>query len=76
VSCLEPQGSFYAFPNIQGTGKASEELANLILKGGVAVLPGSAFGKYGEGYLRIVFANSYENIEKALGRMEKVIRGL
>lgn len=76
VSCLEPQGSFYAFPNIQGTGKSSDELASLILEGGVAVLPGSAFGKYGEGYLRIVFANSYENIEKALGRMEKVIRGL
>ena len=76
VSCLEPQGSFYSFPNIQGTGKSSDELANLILEGGVAVLPGSAFGKYGEGYMRIVFANSYENIEKALGRMEKVIRGL
>jgi aspartate/methionine/tyrosine aminotransferase len=76
VSCREPQGSFYAFPNIQGTGKTSDELANLLLEGGVAVLPGSAFGKYGEGYLRIVFANSYENIEKALGRMEKVIKGL
>ncbi len=76
VSCLEPQGSFYAFPNIQATGKSSDELANLILEGGVAVLPGSAFGKFGEGYLRIVFANSYENIEKALGRMEKVIRHL
>jgi len=76
VSCLEPQGSFYAFPNIQRTGKSSDELANLILDGGVALLPGSAFGKYGEGYLRIVFANSYENIEKALGRIEKVIRGL
>jgi aspartate aminotransferase len=76
VSCRMPQGSFYAFPNIQGTGKSSDELANLILEGGVAVLPGSAFGRYGEGYLRIVFANSYENIEKALGRMEKVIGGL
>lgn len=76
VSCLEPQGSFYAFPNIKRTGKSSDELANLILESGVAVLPGSAFGKYGEGYLRIVFANSYENIEKALERMGKVIRGL
>ena len=76
VSCLLPQGSFYAFPNIQGTGKSSNELANLILEGGVAVLPGSAFGRYGEGYLRIVYANSYENLENALERMEKVIRGL
>ncbi len=75
VSCLEPQGSFYAFPNIQATGMSSGELAARILEGGVAVLPGSAFGKYGEGYLRIVFANSYENIEKALGRIDKVIRG-
>ncbi len=73
VRCLMPQGSFYAFPNIQGTGKSSDEMANLLLEGGVAVLPGSAFGKFGEGYLRIVFANSFENIEKALARIEKVI---
>jgi aspartate aminotransferase len=76
ITCLKPQGSFYAFPNIRRTGKSSDELANLILDGGVAVLPGSAFGKYGEGYLRIVFANSSENIEKALGRIEKVLRSL
>jgi len=76
LSCLLSQGAFYAFPNIQGTRKTSDQLANLLLEGGVAVLPGSAFGRYGEGYLRIVFANSYANIERALARMDKVIRGL
>ncbi len=69
VSCQRPQGAFYAFPNIRGTGKSSGDLANLLLDHGVAVLPGSAFGKYGEGYLRLVFANSRENIEDALRRI-------
>ncbi len=76
VHCLEPQATFYVFPNIQDTGKTSSELANLFLEGGVAVLPGSAFGRYGEGYLRLSFANSYENIEIALQRMEQVLRNL
>jgi aspartate aminotransferase len=74
VHCLKPQGAFYAFPNIQKTNKSSEEIANLMLDGGVAVLPGSAFGSYGEGYLRVVFANSAENIKGALERMEKVLK--
>ena len=73
VHCLKPQGAFYAFPNIQKTNKSSQELANLMLDGGVAVLPGSTFGSYGEGYLRVVFANSVENIKRALERMEKVL---
>jgi len=73
IHCLKPQGAFYAFPNIQKTNKSSQEVANLMLDGGVAVLPGSAFGSYGEGYLRVVFANSVENIKRALERMEKVL---
>ena len=73
IHCLKPQGAFYAFPNIQKTNKSSQELANLMLDGGVAVLPGSTFGSYGEGYLRVVFANSVENIKRALERMEKVL---
>lgn len=76
ISCMKPQATFYTFPNIKATGMTSNELANLLLDGGVAVLPGSAFGKYGEGYLRIVFANSYENIQIALERMDKVLRKL
>jgi aspartate aminotransferase len=74
IHCRKPQGAFYAFPNIRGTGKTSSELANLFLDGGVAVLPGSAFGEYGEGYLRLVFANSSENIELALERMGEVLK--
>jgi len=76
ISCLKPKATFYVFPNISKTGKTSDELANLLLDGGVAVLPGLAFGKYGEGYLRLVFANSFENIEIAIERMDKVIRNL
>jgi aspartate/methionine/tyrosine aminotransferase len=76
VHCLKPQGAFYAFPNIQETGKSSEEIANLFLDFGVAVLPGSAFGKYGEGYLRLSYANSIPNIERALGRMDKAVKGM
>ncbi len=74
VHCQKPQGAFYVFPNIRGTGKTSGELANLLLDHGVAVLPGSAFGKYGEGYLRIVFANSMANISRALERMEVALK--
>ena len=76
IHCIKPASTFYVFPNIRETGKASGELANLFLDGGVAVLPGSVFGAYGEGYLRLVFANSYENIERALERMAKVIKRL
>jgi aspartate aminotransferase len=73
--CQKPQGAFYAFPNITGTGLKSMELANLILEqGGVALLPGDSFGEYGEGYLRLSYANSIENIQKGLGRIEEVVR--
>lgn len=73
-SCPKPQGAFYAFPNITGTGLTSDALANLILeKAGVALLPGSSFGQFGEGYLRLSYANSIENIEKGLERIRKVL---
>jgi aspartate/methionine/tyrosine aminotransferase len=73
-SCQKPQGAFYAFPNIQKTGLTSIELADLILeKAGVALLPGSAFGRYGEGYLRLSYANSIENIERGLEKMQNVM---
>jgi aspartate/methionine/tyrosine aminotransferase len=74
IHCQSPQGAFYVFPNIRGTGKGSEEIANLFLDHGVAVLPGSSFGAYGQGYLRLVFANSLENIQRALERMEGALR--
>jgi len=75
--CLKPRGAFYAFPNIEGTGMSSRELASYLLEeAGVAVLSGTAFGEYGEGFLRLSFANSVENIQKALERIEKAVRRL
>jgi aspartate/methionine/tyrosine aminotransferase len=67
ITCLEPQGAFYAFPNIAGTGQASADLAaRLLADAGVAALSGTAFGPYGEGFLRFSYANSVENIRLAL----------
>ena len=72
-SCHKPQGAFYVFPNITKTGFKSQELADMILdETGVACLAGTCFGEYGEGYLRFSYANSVENIEKALS----LIKGL
>jgi aspartate/methionine/tyrosine aminotransferase len=70
VSCIVPNGAFYAFPNVKGTGLDTRELANRLLdEAGVALLSGTAFGEYGEGYLRVSYANSLENIEEALQKM-------
>jgi aspartate aminotransferase len=67
ISCLEPQGAFYAFPNITGTGRSAAELAETLLReAGVAALAGTAFGQHGEGFLRLSYANSVANIEAAL----------
>jgi aspartate/methionine/tyrosine aminotransferase len=67
VSCLEPQGAFYAFPNITETGLTSADLqARLLADAGVAALSGTAFGSFGEGFLRFSYANSVENIRLAL----------
>jgi len=69
--CRQPHGAFYAFPNITGTGRDSRSLANALLAdAGVACLSGTAFGEWGEGYLRFSFANSVENIQKALERID------
>lgn len=70
-SCRVPKGAFYMFPNITGTGWRSKPLADALLEeAGVAVLSGTAFGSYGEGYLRFSIANSLENISKALDRVD------
>ncbi len=75
IRCQKPHGAFYVFPNITGTGKSSRELADLLLnEAGVACLSGTAFGKFGEGYLRFSYANSIPNIEKALAKIAKVIK--
>jgi len=70
-SCRMPKGAFYAFPNITKTGWTSKKLADALLEqAGVAALAGTAFGAYGEGYLRFSVANSLENLSKALARIE------
>jgi aspartate/methionine/tyrosine aminotransferase len=74
VTCVKPAGAFYVFPNITGTGMSSQELADLMLyEGGVALLAGTCFGAYGEGYLRLSYANSQENIRQALTRMKTTL---
>lgn len=73
-NCSMPDGAFYAFPNITGTGYKSKELADkLLLEAGVACLSGTSFGAYGEGYLRFSYANSVENINEAINRIKKVL---
>ena len=70
-SCRMPKGAFYTFPNITKTGWSSKKLADALLEqAGVAALAGTAFGAYGEGYLRFSVANSLENLNKALARIE------
>ena len=70
VRCLEPAGAFYAFPNVEGVPLPADVLAQRLLdEAGVAVLAGSAFGRFGEGHLRISYANSEANLREALRRM-------
>jgi len=77
VTCQRPQGAFYVFPNVKSFGLTSSELANLVLeRAGVAVLPGDSFGEYGEGYLRLVYSNSLENIQIAVDKMSRVLQSL
>ncbi len=72
LPCFEPRGAFYAFPSIKGTGMNSEEFAEkLLLEEKVAVVPGSAFGQCGEGYIRCCYATSLTDIEEALTRMKR-----
>jgi len=74
LSCFEPKGAFYAFPSIKSTGMTSEEFAEqLLIEERVAVVPGTAFGEYGEGYLRCCYATSLNDIEEALTRMGKFV---
>jgi aminotransferase len=75
LDCFEPKGAFYAFPSVESTGLTSEEFAEALLKEqSVAVVPGTAFGKSGEGFVRCAYAASVENINEALMRMEKFLQ--
>ncbi|MGE5485352.1 MAG: pyridoxal phosphate-dependent aminotransferase [Ignavibacteriales bacterium] len=75
MSCVMPQGAFYAFTNVKRLGMKSRTLADRILDGyGVALLGGDAFGPCGEGYLRVSYANSLENIREGLARLDRAVR--
>jgi aspartate/methionine/tyrosine aminotransferase len=77
VRCARPRGAFYVFPNIAGTGRPSGEVAErLLTEAGVAALAGTAFGQYGEGYLRLSYANSEANLRAALEQMRPVLAHL
>ncbi len=77
ISCLLPKAAFYAFPNIKKLGISSKQLANYLLEeAGVATLAGTDFGEYGEGYLRLSYATSLENINEALKRINTAVAKL
>ncbi|MBA2344170.1 MAG: pyridoxal phosphate-dependent aminotransferase [Rubrobacter sp.] len=74
VECATPKGAFYAFPRITGTGLSAQSLADTLLEeAGVACLSGTGFGEHGEGHVRLSYANSRENIARALERMDDVL---
>ena len=74
LECFEPYGAFYVFPSIKEFGMSSEEFATRLLnEEKVAVVPGTAFGECGEGFLRISYAYSIEDLKEALGRVEHFI---
>ena len=77
LECFEPLGAFYTFPSIKRFGMTSDEFANRLLQEEkVAVVPGTAFGDSGEGFLRISYAYSLESLKEALGRIERFVRRL
>ncbi len=77
ITCVKPLGSFYVFPNVTQLPLPCEELADYLMdEVGVALLPGTAFGKYGDGYLRLSYANSLDNIKDALSRIQSAISKL
>jgi len=76
LTCFEPKGAFYTFPSIKGTGLSSDEFAEkLLIEDKVAVVPGSTFGQCGEGHIRCCYATSLEEIEEALERMARFVKG-
>ncbi len=75
LPCSEPRGAFYAFPYIGGTGLTDEEFAEkLLFEEKVAVVPGSAFGEAGKGYVRCAYCTAYDQLEEALVRIERFIK--
>jgi aspartate/methionine/tyrosine aminotransferase len=74
IRCLKGDGAFYVFPNITGTGMTSDQFAEFALtKARVALLPGNNFGEYGEGHVRLTYANNETNIREGLLRLSKAL---
>jgi aspartate/methionine/tyrosine aminotransferase len=74
IEVVKPKGAFYIFPNIKALGKTPDELTEYLLeKARIAVVPGTTLGEYGKNYIRISYANSYENLEIAMERMKKAL---
>ena len=77
INCPEPEGAFYVFPNIKGTGLSSGEFEERAMREAeVALLSGAAFGEFGEGYVRLSYANSQENLQKAVERLDRFVRSV
>ncbi|MEJ2487142.1 MAG: pyridoxal phosphate-dependent aminotransferase [Anaerolineales bacterium] len=77
ISCRNPKGAFYVFPNVSSFGRPSVEIAEYILEyAGVALLPGTSFGDFGEGYLRLCFANSLDNLKEAIEKISAAMEKL
>jgi aminotransferase len=75
LKCFEPKGAFYAFPSVQNTGMTSEEFSERLLKEEtVLVVPGTAFGSRGEGYIRCCYATAMNEIEEALTRIKRFLK--
>ncbi len=74
ITCQKPQGAFYVLPNVTSYGMTSNDLADYLLdEAGVAVLPGTSFGDYGEGYLRLSYSTSQETIRAGLDRIHEAL---
>ena len=77
MECFEPYGAFYVFPSIKRFGMSSDEFATRLLREEkVAIVPGTAFGACGEGYMRISYAYSLQDLKKALERMERFVNSI
>ena len=77
MTCFEPQGAFYVFPSIKKFNMSSEEFATRLLEEQkIAIVPGTAFGESGEGYVRVSYAYSMDRLKEALSRIEKFVRSL
>jgi aspartate/methionine/tyrosine aminotransferase len=73
ITCLKPGGAFYVFPSIKATGKTSDQIVEILMDAGVVTLPGHCFGEHGDGYIRLCYATSRENIQEGLNRIYKAL---